>query len=252
MSDLSVVPPLERGGGFELVFVDARGVEQRHPLTCCGDVQLEDGRPVREFRWAKGQRHNPGWWWSATTGAHVGYESWLERDVVLALDCDPKVVGIVSQPFWLVWHDGSRLRRHCPDYFARLKDGTALVVDVRADDRIGARDAEAFAAMEAACVEADWRFRRLGAPDAVVTANLRWLSRYRHPRCRGDEGVVQSLLAAFARPRPLWDGAAAAGDRMAVLPALYHLLWGHTLAADLTRRLGPSTLVYRDHVATAR
>jgi len=204
MSDLSVVPPLERGGGFELVFVDARGVEQRHPLTCCGDVQLEDGRPVREFRWAKGQRHNPGWWWSATTGAHVGYESWLERDVVLALDCDPKVVGIVSQPFWLVWHDGSRLRRHCPDYFARLKDGTALVVDVRADDRIGARDAEAFAAMEAACVEADWRFRRLGAPDAVVTANLRWLSRYRRSPGRWRPRSRRWARWSHRRPACWW------------------------------------------------
>jgi hypothetical protein len=101
VSVMPVMPraaPLGRDVGFELVFVDVRGVQQRRSLRDCWDVRLEDGRPVREFRWAKGQRHNPGRWWSATTGLLVGYESWLERDVLMGLDCDPKVVGIVSQP----------------------------------------------------------------------------------------------------------------------------------------------------------
>jgi hypothetical protein len=44
-----------------------------------------------------------GLWWSATTGGHVGFESWMER--VMALDLDPTVVGIASQPFWLSWRD---------------------------------------------------------------------------------------------------------------------------------------------------
>src|SRR5213594_3943040 len=90
---------LDPGGGFELVFVDEGGVERCRSFADCWDVRFEDGRPVREFRWVKAQRHSPGWWWSARTGRHVGYESWLERDVVMALDFDPEVVGIVSQPF---------------------------------------------------------------------------------------------------------------------------------------------------------
>lgn len=201
---------------------------------------------MREFRWSKGKRHNPGWWWSATADRHIGYESWLERDVLMLLDFDLEVVAVASQPFWLHWHDGHRDRRHCPDYFARRCDGTAVVIDVRDDGRIEPKDAEAFAAMEAACAQAGWRFRRLGAADAVVTANVRWLSRYRHPRCLGPDGLAAALLAAFGRPRALWDGAAAVGDRLAVLPVLFHLLWRHDLAADLTTRLGPSTLVCRD------
>jgi hypothetical protein len=32
-----------------------------------------------------------GLWWSATTGGHVGFESWLERDQVMALDFDAAV-----------------------------------------------------------------------------------------------------------------------------------------------------------------
>lgn len=235
----------ERAGGLELAFVDGRGVEDRRSFAECYGVRFERGRPVREFRWAKGQRHNPGWWWSATTGRHVGFESWLERDVVMMLDFDPEIVGIISQPFWLHWHDGHRRRRHCPDYFARRSDDTAMVVDVRADDRIEPKDAEAFAAMEDACAQAGWRFRRLGVADVVVTANVRWLSRYRHPRCAGPRGMAESLLAAFDQSAALWDGASAVGDRLAVLPVLFHLLWRHDLAADLASRLGPSTLVYR-------
>jgi hypothetical protein len=36
--------------------------------------------PVRGFRWNKGDRSFPGWYYAVTTGGHVGYESWLERD----------------------------------------------------------------------------------------------------------------------------------------------------------------------------
>jgi hypothetical protein len=38
-------------------------------------------------------------------------------------------------------------------------------------------------------------------------------------------------------------GAETAGDPMAVLPVLFHLLWRHELTADLSVPLGPGTLV---------
>ena len=38
-------------------------------------------------------------------------------------------------------------------------------------------------------------------------------------------------------------GAAAVGDPMAVLPALFHLMWRHALVADLAVRLTADTLV---------
>ena len=101
------------GSGLELGFVDGGGVERRAPLAACAEVRLEDGMPVRQFRWSRGLGHFPGWWWAATTGRHVGYESWLERDHVRALDFDPEITGIASQPFWLYW-TGERGRRRGP------------------------------------------------------------------------------------------------------------------------------------------
>ncbi|MFF2405845.1 hypothetical protein [Streptomyces sp. NPDC058092] len=56
---------------------------------------------------------------AATTGGHVGYESWLERDRLSLLDFDPAVVGIASQPFWLHWREDGKKRRHAPDCFIR-------------------------------------------------------------------------------------------------------------------------------------
>src|SRR5689334_4413164 len=64
---------------------------------------------------------------------------------VMLLDFDPQVTMLVAQPFWLLWRDGAgRSRRHAPDLFARMADGCGVVIDVRPDDRIEPRDAEAF------------------------------------------------------------------------------------------------------------
>lgn len=228
----------------ELGFVDAAGVERRAGLASCAGVRFEDVRPVRTFRWSRGLGHFPGWWWAATTGRHVGYESWLECDHLRALDFDRDIVGIAAQPFWLHWQDGRGRRRHAPDFFARRVDGTGVVVDVRADDRIAEADAEAFAVTARVCALLGWEFRRVGELEPVLRGNLRWLARYRHPRCAGRGEVVDRLREVFATGTPLLTGADEVGDRLAVLPALFHLMWCQELVADLARvRLGPATMV---------
>jgi hypothetical protein len=122
--------------GFEISYVPGDGAEHRVPLAQAWAVPLEQGVPVRRFRSRKGQRHLSGLWWSATTGGHVGFESWLERDSLLHLDFDPSVVGISSQPFWLHWTDAAGTTvSHAPDFFARRRDGSAVVVDCRPVDR---------------------------------------------------------------------------------------------------------------------
>jgi hypothetical protein len=231
------------GPGVEVEFTGGKGHSRVRLAECAGE-RFESAPPVRPFRWSRGQGHFPGWWYFATTGTHVGYESWLERDHVMLLDFDPAVTAVASQPFWLHWHDGRRRRRHAPDFFARLADGTGVVIDVRADDRIEPGDAEAFEATARACTAAGWVFRRLGTVDPVLAANVRWLSRYRHPRCAGRPGIADAVRQAFAVPAPLLAGAAAAGDSLAVLPVVFHLAWRQELTADLARGpLGPLSIV---------
>ena len=230
--------------GVELEFAGDEG-PGRIRLAECGGLRVEDAVAVRPFRWSRGQEHFPGWWWLATTGRHVGYESWLERDHLMLLDFDPAVTAVAAQPFWLHWNDGRRSRRHAPDFFARLDDGTGVVIDVRADDRIGRPDAEAFEATARACEFAGWEFRRVGTVDPVLAANVRWLSRYRHPRCTGPPWVADALRQAFSVAAPLLAGAAETGDSLAVLPVLFHLMWRRELAADLgSGPLGPSSVAW--------
>jgi len=72
---------------------------------------------------------------------------------------------------------------------------------------------------------------------------VRWLAGYRHPRCHQPE-VAAALTERFATPTPLFAGATAVGDRLAVLPVLYHLLWRRVLMTDVaTAPLSPGSMV---------
>jgi hypothetical protein len=241
----AVADPGRGVAGFELEYRSAGGVLRREALSVCAAEPLEEAQPVRPFHFEKGGVSFAGWRWLSTTGRHVGFESWLERDHLILMDFDPDIIAVAAQPFWLHWRDAAgKLRRHAPDYFARRRDGCGVVVDVRPDDRIPARDAEAFAVTSAACQRAGWEFRRVGVVDPVLMANVRWLSRYRHDRCRVPH-LAAELLAVFGDCRELFAGVSLAGDRLAVLPVAYHLLWRGDLSCDLTARLGPGTLVQR-------
>jgi hypothetical protein len=119
-----------------------------------------------------------------------------------------------------------------------------VVIDVRPDDLVDPEAAEVFEAAASACREAGWQFRRTGAPPAVLTANVRWLAGYRNPRCHRPE-IADAPMERFVAPMPLFTGAAAVGDRLVVLPVLYHLLWRQVLSVDLAAApLSPGSLVH--------
>ncbi|MEU8718553.1 TnsA-like heteromeric transposase endonuclease subunit [Streptomyces sp. NPDC048663] len=139
---IAVPAGVDRAGPcIELSCVDAVHGRRRRLLRDCMTGRLEDVDPLRTFRWSRGERHFPGWYWAATTGRQVGFESWLQRDRLPLMDFDPSLVGISSQPFWLHWHDGERKRRHASDCFVRRVDGSAAVVNVCVDNRIEPKDA---------------------------------------------------------------------------------------------------------------
>jgi hypothetical protein len=218
---------------FEIEYVDPAGVRRRGPLSGLWSVRFEGVRPERRFPSFRGQGNWCGWYWSATCGGHVGYESWLERDHLMLLDFDPLVTAVASQPFQVSWSgpDGKRVR-HTPDFFVRRTDGTALVVDVRPDERIEPRDAMKFEATASACGLVGWDFVRVGAPEAVLMENVRWLAGYRHPRVHRPQ-VADRLVEVFGEGASLLAGARRVGDQIAVLPVLFHLLWQRVLVVDL-------------------
>jgi hypothetical protein len=117
----------------------------------------------------------------------------------------------------------------------QAESGSGVVVDVRADDRIGPRDEAAFEATARACELAGWQFRRAGAVGPVLLANVRWLAGYRHPRHAGRV-MVPVVREVFGAGVPLIEGARLLGDPVAVLAGVYHWLWrGELLAGGLER-----------------
>lgn len=231
----------------EAVFVAEDGLERRVPWKFLPEVVSALGRPVRSFPSYRGQRNYPGWYWSATMGGHIGFESWVERDHLVALDFDPTVMRIVSQPFWLCWTTAAgKARRHAPDFLVEVADGTAegavLVLDSRPLELVADTDRAAFEVTDRACAVLGWRYAVWDRLEGVVVANQRWLAGYRHPRCY-SEAVAEHLLEVFACPQALMPGAETVGDPLATLPVLYHLLWTRQLLADLSLVLSDRTIV---------
>ncbi|WP_406497984.1 TnsA-like heteromeric transposase endonuclease subunit [Streptomyces sp. NBC_00846] len=144
----------------------------------------------------------------------VDYESCVERDAAMALDFDPAIMALTSQPFRLVWPNGGRDREHTPDYFARSAGGTAVVVDVRPENLVDEEAAAVFAFTARICGSVGWQFWLVGDLGQPFRANLRRLARYRHPRCCRAP-VADRLRKVFGEPRRLLTGAERVGDRSA-------------------------------------
>jgi hypothetical protein len=138
----------------------------------------------------------------------------------------------VAQPFWLHWRTpAGKVRRHSPGFFARLAGGGGLVIDSRPEGVADDGDREAFAVTARACEVLGEDYAVCGEMDPVVAANHRWLARYGYPRC-GDLAAEARLLDVFGSGLPLMEGAGEAGDPIATLPPLFHLMWRRELLAD--------------------
>ncbi|MFF8136998.1 MULTISPECIES: TnsA-like heteromeric transposase endonuclease subunit [Streptomyces] len=198
-------------------------------------VAFEELPPVSAFPVIPGRRWGPGLWWSATTGRHVAAGSNAMRVQLMVLDRDPDVTGLAGRPVRLLWRNPRGLvRSWVPQLFARCADGTALLADCSSHAGAGGECARGAAkAVAEACAHIGWSYRRLPPLDDVLAANLKWLAGYRHPRNAGQPGLMPAVLEAFTRPRPLIEGASAAGDPIEVLPAVFHALWHGQLTAGL-------------------
>ena len=223
---------------------DGEFAETTLDRVVAGDVVA--GLPVREFRSYKGRQHYSGWYWSATLGRLVVYESRLELARIMLADFDPSVAGIAAQPFLLTGADESRIRRHVPDLLLTGADGGVTVVDVKAPSRMadpGVR--EQFAWTRRVCAGRGWAFEEWSGADSRVLANVRFLAGYRRPALI-DADLIPAVLDAAAGQPSLGAIERALLPRHPVAlvrPVALHLLWTGYLQADLTRPLSPDTPV---------
>ncbi|MHA3021823.1 TnsA-like heteromeric transposase endonuclease subunit [Mycobacterium sp. BMJ-28] len=217
-----------------------------------GRLGFESSAPIRTFPAYRGRRSHQGRYWFSRSQSHVQFESRFEMTALMVLDFRGETTAVSSNPFWLLWPKGSKPMRHAPDFFARRRDGSVLVVDVKPAARVTADDRVQHARTRGVCTELGWDYEEFTALDAVVERNLRLLSGYHHPRfappehCRAR--VTELVHTAGAPGLPLSElvdkAAVLTGlSDGAVVCILYHMLWCAQLHADLNYPLTWKTVV---------
>lgn len=244
-----LVVPLGAASQIGQVSVRYRSAGGEFIDTTMDRVSVEEvahGQPVREFRSYKGRRHYSGWYWSATVGHLVAYESRLELARILLADFDPDVAGITAQPFQLTGEVDGHRRRHIPDILTVTTGGAVTVVDVKPAHRISDVMVRAVFDWTAELVaQRGWAFEVWSGADATLLDNVRFLAGYRRASViEGD--LVPMVLAAATEHSTIGSlecAMASAAPLSSVRPVLLHLVWAGLLSADLSRPLGVDTQV---------
>ncbi|MER6352427.1 TnsA-like heteromeric transposase endonuclease subunit [Streptomyces sp. NPDC001634] len=226
-----------------LQYYDPCGTERLIPASQAATVTFEDALPARAIPSHVGQHHTPGHYWSATTDRMIDYESYLESKWMKLLDFDPEVVSFSAQPFTIDSHDSEGAWRHTPDLFARRRDGSVLLLDVKEDGRMTV-PAVIWQARRTAglCQRIGWDYTMVGEPDALRWANVSWLAGYRRPLLAG-KALVDRLLMLAQRSVPIGDLVSFQPVPELARSVTYHLMWHHQLAFDETRPLRDHTHV---------
>jgi hypothetical protein len=209
-------------------------------------ADVVQGLPVREFRSYEGRLHYSGWYWCATLGRLVVYESRLELARILLADFDPGVSGLAAQPFLLAGADGGRARRHVPDLLLLRADGGVTVVDVKAPSRLADPAVKAqFAWTRQVCAGRGWAFEAWSGADPQLLANVRFLAGYRRRAVIAGE-LIPAVLDAAGRQLTIGaiEQALSKWPRQELVrPVVLHLMWSGRLRADLRQPLGTDTPV---------
>lgn len=209
-------------------------------------ADLLAGQPWRTFRWHRGQAHYSGWYWSATMGRHVVYESRLELARLLLADFDPRVVSLAAQPFHVTCRVQGRVRSHVPDFLLMDQNSLVTVVNVKPADVLNNPTvADALGWAGKAFAERGWRHEVWSGAGEPMLTNVRFLAGYRyHDRVAAD--VVACVEDTVDTPVSLGELEATwPGQSRAVRSAALHLLWRGTLRADLSTLLSRATVLER-------
>jgi hypothetical protein len=86
--------------------------------TAAGAIAFGCTAPCLGVRPFRGQRNYCGFWWFARTKRRVTFESWCERDHLIALDFDPSVCAVAEGPLTMRFTavEGGQ-SEHTPDFF---------------------------------------------------------------------------------------------------------------------------------------
>ena len=222
----------------------ATGSRTSLPWSAVSVELVCSAQPWRTFRWYKGQRHYSGFYWAATEGRHVVYESRLELSRLLFADFDASVTRILAQPFLLAIDDGRRIRRHVPDYLL-LSNDVPTVVDVKSRQLLSRPEVSRTLEWTKVLMEQrGWRYEVWTEPDGRVLENVRFLAGFRRSALI-DAELIDEMVAEDFRGETVECAMRSLPRRPVALvrAALLHLLWRQTYSFDLTRPLASRTVL---------
>lgn len=239
-------PLASSGPLLQVRFVDEDGAQHTLAAELARAVPFEYCLPMRAFTHRRDQRHTPGDYWAAVAGDLIGCESYLERQWMTALDFDPQVAALSSQPMTFLGADPSGTWRATPDIFARLADGTGQVIEVKNPQQL--KDPKVLLTAErvkSASAAIGLGYRLVGALDPQLWANLRWLTGYRRPLAGTQENLAARILALAERPTSIDDLLSFLHPAALARPVIFHLLWHGRLVCDMTAPLRGASVVHR-------
>lgn len=219
-----------------------------------GDVAFERCQPIRRFPAYRGKRSHEGRYWFAATGKHVRFESHFEATALQVLDFSHQVTAVSSNPFWLLWSAGSTPARHAPDFFARLTDGSGLVVDVHPTELIGERIRAQHDRARAVCARLGWRYEEFTCIDPAVRHNVAVLVGFSRPHSAPAVDVAAAVMATTPPPGDggiefsrLIEcvGTMADVTAVAVRAAVFRLMWERRIHFDLRQPICADSVVWR-------
>lgn len=224
-------------------YIDADGLEHLVRLEEVSDVPFEDGRMVRTIPSYRDQGHMPGQYWVAKWGDFADYESVLESKWLTLLDFDPYVTAFATQPLEFDAIDARGPWRHTPDVFARRRDRSVLLLDVknpeqRNDPKVRLQEERT----HRTCERLGWDYAMVSEPSAQRWVNIDLLSSARRPLYLGAD-LVPRLLELAREPVEIGELMRFMKFPDLARGVLYHLMWHQRIITDLDRPLRDTTLV---------
>ncbi|MGW6954153.1 hypothetical protein [Streptomyces chartreusis] len=221
---------------------DDLGRERLLPARALRGAPVEEWPVLHDQRPYRGRRSKVRQWWSYTTKKDLLCRSGEHANAAMFLDRDPSIAYLAAPSLQLEWREGERAGVVELAFLARDVGGQRLIYLHSPAGR--EPDAHEVAVARAAAEEAGWQVRTAHAPAGQLRRNVYIVSQFRHDENAGEEAKAL-LLEAFARPRPLDEGADAVG-----LPPgqgrarSWHLLWTGALTTHWERPLVPSSIVW--------
>ncbi len=240
-----VIEGVEHTVDIDYIHPRSGGKTASDPLTpeWAARHQPEHFIAIREMVNSHYKRNKPGLTYFSSTGQLISHESRLESLALLLLDWEGKTAAIAAQPFTLTFNRSRKPAAHTPDYFARLQDGTGVVIDVKPAAFLTKADIETqHGIAEEVARQSGWQYRVISDIHPQDATNLHLLAGYRLTP-PGHDTIERHITNA------LTDGPVEYGDLKSkiaestrthpalVAPHILHALWTRRLMTPMSQEL---------------